>query len=274
MVALLLVLAAGCSRDRAATGKAANKIVCLTPSATELVAALGATDRLVGVDDYSTYPPEVTQLPRVGSFLRPDAEAIVRLHPDLVIADDIHTDAAEALRGAGIDTLLVPMHALPDLQRAFTTVGTRIGRSEAGVARAREIDDAIEAVRARRRGAGLKVLIVIDREHGGLGNMIAAAPGSWMDELIAITGAQNVLAGAPVRYPKVSAEEILRGKPDVILDVSYAADPATALATWAALPDVPAVANGRVRVLKDPYFLAPSPRVAEALAGLEAAFAK
>jgi iron complex transport system substrate-binding protein len=276
MLSLTLVvglLAAACARERPGSAKEIKKIVSLTPSATELVAALGLADRLVGVDDYSTYPPEVSRLPRVGSFLRPNAEAIVRLHPDLVIADDIHTDAAAALRGAGIETVLIPMHGLPDLERAFTLLAARLGRPEVGAARAHAIDAAIEAARARGRGKGVRVLIVIDRENGGLGNMIAAAPGSWMDELIAIVGAQNVLAGATVRYPKISAEEILRGRPDVILDVSFAADPATAQATWGALPDVPAVAHGRVRVLKDAYFLGPSPRVAEALAGLEAALA-
>ena len=82
-----------------------------------------------------------------------------------------------------------------------------------------------------------------------------------------------MLAASTVRYPKLSAEEILRGRPEVILDASYAAEPATALATWRTLADVPAVASGRVRVLKEPYFLAPSPRVAEALAELEAALA-
>ena len=55
------------------------------PSATEVVAALGAADLLVGVDDYSKYPPEVDQLPKVGSFVQPNLEAIVRLRPTVVI---------------------------------------------------------------------------------------------------------------------------------------------------------------------------------------------
>jgi len=267
------LIAAGCGNSRAPSGGKSNKIVTLTPSSTELVAALGAADRLVGVDDYSVSPPEVSRLPRVGTFLRPNPEAIVRLQPDLVVADDIHKEAAEALRGAGIDTLLLPMHRLTDLRAAFLTLGARLGHPEIAEARTRAIDDAIAAARARRVGADLRVLIVIDREPGGLGNMIGAADGTWMDELVATTGARNVLAGSPVRYPKISAEEIVRGRPDVILDVSYAADPAGALATWRALPDVPAVARGRVRVLKQPYFLGPSPRIAEALADLEAALA-
>ena len=68
-----------------------------------------------------------------------------------------------------------------------------------------------------------RVLAILDREAGGLGNLVAAGPGSWIDELLAITGGENVLAGSGVRYPKVSMEEVLRGRPDVILDLSFAA---------------------------------------------------
>jgi iron complex transport system substrate-binding protein len=264
---------AGCDVDRSKHRKNPHKIVTLTPSATEIVAALGATDRLIGVDQFSTFPPEVNTLPKVGSFLQPSFELIVRLRPDLVIGDDIHDDAATALRGAGIDVLLAKMHSLPDLRAAFATIGVRLGLEAQAKAAVTAIDEAIAAARTRKRGGGLRVLIVIDREAGGLGNMIAAANGSWLDELVAITGADNVLTGANVRYPKVSPEELLRAKPDVILDVSFAADPATALAEWGRLPELPAVTNGRVRVLKDAYLLGPSPRVAEALTALEAAFA-
>jgi len=273
-IAFLCALAlGGCDVDRSKHGTNPRKIVTLTPSATEIVAALGATDRLIGVDEFSTFPPAVNSLPKVGSFLQPSFETIVRLRPDLVIGDDIHDDAATALRGAGVDVLLAPMHSLPDLRKAFTTVGARIGRDAEAKAALAALDDAIAASRDRHRGRGLRVLIVIDREAGGLGNMVAAATGSWLDELLAITGAENVLAGTAVRYPKVSPEELLRAKPDVILDVSFAADRATALTEWQQLGEIPAVARGRVKVMKDAYLLGPSPRVAEALAAIEAALA-
>jgi iron complex transport system substrate-binding protein len=109
------------------------------------------------------------------------------------------------------------------------------------------------------------VLAVIDREVGGLGNLVSAGPGSWIDELLAVVGGENVLAAAGVRYPKISAEEVLRGRPDVILDLSYAAR--HSVAAWQSV-DVPAVTAGRVRALDDAYLIAPSPRVAEALAAL------
>ncbi|MEZ4398972.1 MAG: helical backbone metal receptor [Kofleriaceae bacterium] len=276
MFVFVLALA-GCERKVPAAGAGATpRLVALTPSATELVAALGAADELVGVDEYSTYPPSVAALPKVGSFIAPNFEAIVALRPTLVVADEIHDDAAAALSGAGVAVVRLPMHALPDLQQALATLGARLGRTAQAQAQLEAIAAAKAAAVARHVGRARRVLIVIDRESGGLGAMVAAASGSWLDELVAMTGAANVLAGAAARYPKLTAEEIVRTAPDTILDVSFAADPVTALAEWRGRPElasVPAIAQGRVRVLKSAYLLGPSPRVAEALAELEAALA-
>ena len=98
--------------------------------------------------------------------------------------------------------------------------------------------------------------------------MIAAGPGSWVDELIAVVGGDNVLAASGVRYPKISLEEVLRGDPEIILDVSYAAE--KDVAVWNGV-DVSATKTGRVKALKEPYLRGPSPRVKEALDALSAA---
>src|SRR5579863_6973364 len=128
-VALALVCAA-CQRG-SGVGEAPGhdaRIVSLTPSATEVVAALGATSQLVGVDDYSKYPVEVTKLPKVGSFLQPNLEAIIRLQPSLVIVDDVHATTARGLADAGVATVECAMHALPDVRTALRTLGARLGK--------------------------------------------------------------------------------------------------------------------------------------------------
>ena len=286
MLAVLAGLAGpGCSRDDArsappapsarpasatapggpAPGAPAPRLVSLTPSATEVVAALGATGLLVGVDDYSTFPAEVTRLPRVGSFLAPNLETIVALKTTLVIVDDVHGQAAGALNDAGIATVACAIHALPDVKAALSAVGARIGKAADAGRVVEAIDAALDRAAASRPAKRPRVLAVIDREAGGLGNLVTAGPGSWIDELLAVAGGDNVLAAAGVRYPKISAEEVLRARPDVILDLSYAAR--QSVAAWDRVA-VPAVAAGRVRALDAPYLIAPSPRVAEALAEL------
>jgi iron complex transport system substrate-binding protein len=232
------------------------------------VAALGATGLLVGVDDYSLYPPEVTRLTKVGSFLAPNLETIVGLKPSLVIVDDIHGQAAGALGDAGVATIACAMHALPDVKSALRAVGARIGKAAEAERVVAAIDAALDGAAAQRPAKRPRVLAVIDREAGGLGNLVTAGPGSWVDELLAVVGGQNVLSAAGVRYPKISTEEVLRTRPEVILDLSYAAR--QGVSAWDHLA-VPAVTAHRVRALDQPYLIAPSPRVAEALAALAAA---
>ena len=259
---------AGCRRDDAASSgrpAAAPRLVSLTPSATEVVAALGAAPLLVGVDDYSTFPAEVARLPKVGSFLSPNLEAIAALSPTLVVVDDVHGQIAGALGDAHIATVACAIHGLTDVRSALRAVGTRIGKAADAERVVAGIDAALDRAAAARPARRPRVLAVIDREAGGLGNLITAGPGSWIDELLAVVGGDNVLKAAGVRYPKISTEEVLRAKPDVILDLSYGSR--ETLAVWDRLA-VPAVTAHRVHALDDPFLVAPSPRVAAALAVL------
>lgn len=262
---VLALLAVGCQRGSGHKGSR-PRVVSLTPSGTEIVAALGAADLLVGVDDYSSFPESVKALPKVGSFMAPNLETIVRLQPTLVVVDDIHGKAAGALRDAGITAVECPMHDLPDVKAALHTIGARLDRAAAADTEIAAIDKALDDAAAHKPARHPKVLAVIDREPNGLGSMTAAGPGSWLDELLAVVGGDNVLAAGGARYAKISAEEVLRTQPDVILDLSHDAD----LAAWNGL-DVPAVRDHRVRALADDPLQHPSPRVAAALAALATA---
>jgi iron complex transport system substrate-binding protein len=268
----LLVFAVLCACDKntppAKTQTATPRIVTLAPSATEVVAALGAGGELVGVDTYSEYPPEVKALPKVGTFLQPNLEVIVKLAPTLVIVDDIHGATGAALGDAGIKTVECSFHALPDVKQALRTVGAALGRTREADAEVGSIDAALDAAAAARPARHPRVLAVIDREAGGLGNLVAVGPGSWVDELLAVVGGDNVLAASGIRYPKISVEEVLRAKPEIILDLSNAGT--ANVAEWNGV-DVPAVANHKVIALSDAFLVAPSPRVEQALDRLAAA---
>ena len=267
LIGLSVVVALGCGK-RGHEGEppppSTPRVISLTPSATEVMAALGATSMLVGVDEYSEYPPEVKQLPKVGSFLTPNLEAIVRLGPTLVIVDDIHASSAGALHDAGVVTVECAMHALPDVKAALASVGAKIGKTAEAEAVAAQIDKAMADAVARRPAKRPRVLAIIDREAGGLGNLVAAGTGSYVDELLALVGGENVLAGAGVRYPKLSMEEVLRAQPEVILDLSYAARGGHGLEPWAHV-DVPAVKAHHVVAMSESFLIAPSPRVGAAL---------
>jgi ABC-type hemin transport system substrate-binding protein len=268
---LLVALQAGsCQRPRQGAG-APQRIVCLTPSATELVAAVGALPWVVGVDQYSTHPPEALSLPKVGDFLSPSMEAIFALHPDIVIADEVQSSVITTLNNYGIKTIGLPMQTLEDVRSGLLRVGGALGRDEAARAALRQLDvrlATVEQTAARaqaRLGRRPRVLFVVDRQVGGLGSMVAAGPHTYLDELVRRLGATNALADSPVRYAKISVEEIVVRAPEVILDAVHTTDVARARADWNILAQVPAVRDGRVHVLGDTVFVSPGPRLAEAL---------
>ena len=252
-------------------GELPARLVTLTPSSTELVLAVGAGDRLVGIDRFSAELEEVGDLPKlpvVGDFLSPSFEAIARLEPDLVIADELQSKVAKGLEAAKLATLSLPMHRLDDVTRGLRSVGTALGREREAAEAIGAIEEVLRESRARAsaRDHRARVLIVLDREPKTLAAMVAAGRGSFADELLDVIGAENVLSSA-VRYPRISAEQILRGRPDIIIDASPAAG--ESLDAWSRLAEVPAVAAGRVVPTQEPALTTPSPRLAAALSELE-----
>ncbi len=272
---LMAALLVACDRaDPVQATGPVRRVVTTTPSSTELVAAAGGASLLVGVDRFSTYPPEVKRLPVVGDFVSPSVEAILQLHPDLVVLDAVQIRTAEALRSGGVDTLVLEMKNIDDVLDGLTRTGHALGdERRAGEERAR-----LEAAIARARAGGQartrrpRVLLVVDREVGALRSLVASGPGSYLDQLVSLLGGDNVLAGSAVMYPKISPETVIEAAPDVILDATHTDDPAGALRDWRALAQVPAVAAGRVHMIGGEgsgYYVSPGPRLDLALAGLE-----
>ena len=258
-----LLMFVGCqSKSEAPVASARARIVTLSPSATEIVAALGAAGDLVGVDDYSDFPAAIKALPRVGSFMVPNVETIVRLNPTLVVVDDIHAQAAGALADAHLETRECAMHTVPDVKTCLRTLGQALGKTAEATAAVAGIDQALDEAAAHRPTHHPRVLVVIDREAGGLGAIVAAGPGTFNDELLAVVGGDNILAGAGTKYPKIGAEEVLREKPDVILDLSFTGK--DSLAAWDTL-DIPAVKTKHVLSLTSQVLAHPTPRIVEAL---------
>ena len=107
------------------------------------------------------------------------------------------------------------------------------------------------------------VLAIIDRDPDHLRNLIAAGPNTYLDELLTLAGARNMMSGSAVRYPQISSEQILRSAPDIIIDLSKSQG---GLSAYEAVAEAPAVKNRRVHIVNEPLLLSPTPRIGEALA--------
>ncbi|HBL31737.1 MAG TPA: hypothetical protein DD490_33355, partial [Acidobacteria bacterium] len=162
----------------------------------------------------------------------------------------------------GINSLILSNETVADIERSFQTVADRCGVPAAGERLAREFRDGLKPLPLPDRP---KVLISVGRPAGRLAELVIAGPGTFLDELLGRLGAVNAFADAPVRYPEVGMEEILARAPDVVLELRADPQPPEVerglIADWNALPRVPAVRDGRVRVIGGLHVLIPGPRL-------------
>jgi iron complex transport system substrate-binding protein len=234
----------------------------MAPSLTETLFALGLGPRVVGVDDYSVWPAAVAGLPRVGGLINSNLEKVVALRPDLAVLLPSERDIARKLERLGIATLTVPAETLDDVRRAFLLIAARCGVPHTGerAAAAWSAELAPSAVPGAPR-----VMLSVDRQHGRLGDILVAAHGTFLDELLARLGGVNVFADAVSRYPQVGMEEVVGRAPQVIFELRTEPTPPAAAAAlaadWRQLPTLPAVRDGRIAVIAGDYVLVPGPRL-------------
>jgi iron complex transport system substrate-binding protein len=236
------------------------RVVSLAPSITETLFAVGAGGDLVGVSDFCDHPPEVGQIARAGSYLRPNVEAIVAMRPDLVIAvpsPGNREDVAQLSR-LGLEILVVAEGpTVEHVFEAMRTIATAVGREERGrelVRRiARELDEIRRRVADRPRP---RVLMLVGRNP-----LVAVGRPNLIDEVLGLVNAENLAAGHGV-WPRLSLELVVREQPDVLLDGSMGGE---ALADDGFFADLglDAVARRRVHALRLDEILRPGPRLAE-----------
>jgi iron complex transport system substrate-binding protein len=268
---LPFLLLSACGRGREggspAPGQApprpSQRIIALTPSLVETLFALGLGDRVVGVGDYARWPAETARKTHLGGLFNPNLEQIVSLRPDLAVLLPSERDLGAKLRPLGVDILIVPDESLADVEQSFRIVAQRCGVPQAGDRLAAEWRAGLSL--PPLPGPPLKVLISVGRQPGRLGEIVAAGHGTFLDELLTRLGAVNAFADSPTLYPQVGLEEIVARKPDVVLELR--ADPlspeqkAAIVRDWQALPEVPAVRDGRVDVIAGTHVLIPGPRL-------------
>jgi iron complex transport system substrate-binding protein len=265
---LLIVLTAFTTALSAQTKP--QRIVSTAPSITETLFSLGLGDKVVGVSQFCNYPPEVKKLPRVGSYIRPDPEAIARLAPDLVVLQRESSDLTERLNALHIVIVQVPHATLEDIYTEIQLIGNAAGVPDRSAALITQIKSSLNAIQTKAKTMpSPRVLVVVDRQQGALNNLIAVGPNNYVNQVLEIAGGANVLAkpGLP-QYPRISLETVLRENPDVIIDISGTqeteearrASRSATLALWARYRDLAAVKSGHVYAGTTDSLVVPGPR--------------
>jgi len=273
ILACLLLVGCG-SRDSgkptSPAGSGPSRIVCATPGLTEVVFALGAGDRVVGVSDYATWPPEALAIPRIGGWMNPDRERLLVLQPDLILTQGLHEPLAQFATRYGVRLAQIPTDTLADVIGQFRVVGALIGATE----QAGEIQAALEAEldAVRARVADLpprRVVLFLERPEGVLRNLTTVGPRTFLSELLTLAGGENVFADVLGDYPQISREALLMRAPEVIIELH--SEPVGSvrrqriISDWQALPTIPAVQQGRIVFLAGDQIMIPGPRIIDTI---------
>lgn len=245
-----------------------RRIVSLIPSITETLFALGLADAVAGCTVHCTQPPEgVATKARVGGEKNPKLDLIRALGADLVVAniEENVREHIETLRAWGIPVYVTYPRTVTDGIRLVRELGAVTGAAERGA----EIAKALEARLAETRSRGAhrrraRVFCPIWRNP-----YMTINADTYVHDMLAVCGGENVFAGLPKRYPEISLADVALARPEVIFlpDEPYRFRRAH-LADFAPYPEIPAVRDRRIHLVDGTLLCWYGPRIERALTTL------
>ena len=239
-----------------------ERLVSIGPSITAFLFALGAGPRVVGVDDFSDEPAEAASREHVGG-IKVNFEKVVALKPDLVFSVKFSDGTIEKLQSASLNVLVVDPQSVSDVAKTATLLGKAVGADGDGLARS--IQQRVDAVKSKTAGVTARPRVYHEIDASDPTKIFTVGPGSYINDLIDIAGGVNIAARTASAYPQLSAEEIVRSDPEIIVLAAdaYSSKPADVAARqgWSIIA---AVKSNRILTIDPNLINRPGPRVGEA----------
>ncbi len=242
----------------------ARRIVSLVPSLTESLFALGLGERVVGVTEWCVHPADaVAALPKVGGTKDTDAEAVVALAPDLVLANHEENTrrTVERLRAAGLRVWVTYPRSVREGARLLGELADLGADRETRSRVVEPVEAAVAEAEARRPARSVRVFCPVWRDP-----WLAVGADTYIHDLLQLCGGENVFAEhGDRRYPRVVLEEVVAAAPEVILlpDEPYRFGPGDA-AELARL-ELPAARSGRIHLVDGTLVSWYGPRILPAI---------
>jgi iron complex transport system substrate-binding protein len=241
-----------------------QRIISLIPSVTEMLFAMGAGARVIGVGNFDRYPPEAQTRPKVGGLIDPDIERIIALKPDLVVVYETQNDLRTQLDRARIPMFLYQHAGLPDITATIRELGARIGSARESGELADRIDREIADVRNRVAGRPRpRTLLVFGRDAETLRGIYASGAVGFLHDMLDAAGGTNVFADVKRQSIQTTSELAVTRAPDVIVEIGVdtASTRGRNLRAWDSLPSIPAVRDKRIYQLRGDGMMNPGPRI-------------
>lgn len=237
---------------------AAERVISLAPSLTEMMLDLQAEQFLVGILDGGTRPAALADVPSVGQFGQFEMETMLSLRPDLVLywPSSISEIQLVQMRQLGVPVFSAHAQSMDALAAQFSKLGALVGAQQRGTQLTAQLHQRLTQMRARyQRDVPLKVFYQVwDAPMYTLGGE------QIISDALRVCGAENIFADLTLPAPQVSMEAVLARNPDVILLGSQ-----RLAAMWRAWPTVRAVQLAQVLEVPDHGLERPSLQMFSAL---------
>jgi iron complex transport system substrate-binding protein len=240
----------------------AKRIITLAPNLTELVFAAGAGDRLVAVVEYSNYPPEARQIPRVGDAFRVDLERIAELEPDLVIAwkSGNPQAALQKLTQLDISVWQIEITRPQEIPAAVENISRAAGSETIGRPAARQMRQRLKTLKHRNA----------DKTPVDYFYQVAARPlytvsgNHIISRSLEICGGVNVFSELPALAPQVTVESVIVVNPQAMIAPDTKGE-IPALASWSGWPRLQATQNNNFIYLPADEISQATPRLLDSM---------
>lgn len=191
-----------------------KRVVSMMPSITQTIIFLGAEDRLVGISEHDNYPESIDRLPKIASFSGVNYELLVKLNPDMVFLSNVQIKDVNKLKALNIKYTVIKSDSIEDIFSNIVKIG-KILEIKDTLNKLKQLKKEYLLIRAKSI-ENKRVLMVIGNSMGELKNIYIAGNNSFLGEILAKLDYENAYKGN-VLYPKVSLEDIIKMRPDVIV---------------------------------------------------------
>ena len=269
--ALVLLLCSAAHATRTLTDEAGrtvilpdhpHRLIALAPSITDTLYAMGCGDDIVGVTDFTKYPPEATKKHSVGGVINPSIEEMVALKPDLVLAigELNNYELLHAMEHVGLTVFVVHPQGIAGIYHAVESIGAAIHREDRATDLIARLRAREHAVRERVSGKGVPTVFFMLWTDP----LMTAGRGAFVTDLIAAAGGKSITDDLPNDWPRVSFETVLARQPDYVLLMRAQPVTAETLQRQEIWQKLDAVRKGKI-IYEDDRLEYPSPAAFDAL---------
>ncbi len=195
------------------SAKTSQRIISLSPAATEILFALDLGTKTVGVTRYCDRPTKARAIAKIGGFIDPQLEPILMLKPDLIIASSIHlgNPIMNRLHEKHIPILIVYAESLAEIINAIDAVGLATKKREHATLVRNNFNQKIQGFR-NKISKDTTALFVIDHRP-----LIVAGPNTFPEEIWALLGGKSLHSGKTPLWPTWSWEIVINKHPHFII---------------------------------------------------------